>query len=49
MEYLPASVRCVSSIILVLNGEFTQLLAANADKKDGEKRKSSKRVPFFAS
>ena len=35
---IPASVRCVSSMIVVLNAKFAQLLAAHANKKDGEKR-----------
>ena len=42
-----ASVRCVSSIIVVLNAKLTRLFAAS--KKDSEKRKSPKREPFFAS
>ena len=44
---IPASVRCVSSIIVVLNAKLTRLIAAHSNKKDGEKRKSPKRVPFF--
>ena len=35
---IPASVRCVSSMIVVLNFKFALLLAAHANKKDGEKR-----------
>ena len=46
---ITASVRCVSSIIVVLNAKLTRLIAVHANKKDGEKRKSPKRVPFFAS
>ena len=34
---IPASVRCVSSMIVVLNANFAQLLAAHANRKDGEK------------
>ena len=34
---IPASVRCVSSIIVVLNVKFARLLAAHANKKAGEK------------
>ena len=30
---IPASVRCVSSIIVVLNAKLTQLIAAHANKK----------------
>ena len=46
---IPASVRCVSSMIVVLNAKFARLLAAHRDKKDGEKRRSPTRVPCFAS
>ena len=46
---ITASVRCVSSIIVVLNAKFARLLAAHANKKDGEKRRSPTRVPCFAS
>ena len=46
---IPASVRCVSSIIVVLNAKLTRLIAAHANKKDSEKRRSPTRVPFFAS
>ena len=45
---IPASVRCVSSMIVVLNAIFARLLAAHANKKDGEKRRSTTRVPCFA-
>ena len=31
---IPISVRCVSSVIVVLNAEFAQLLAAHANTKD---------------
>ena len=41
---IPASVRCVSSIIVVLNAKFARLLAAHANKKAGEKRRSPTRV-----
>ena len=44
---IPASVRCVSSIIVVLNAKLTRLFAAHANKRDSEKRTSPKRVPFF--
>ena len=36
----PTSVRCVSSMIVVSNTKFARLLAAHANKKDGEKRRS---------
>ena len=42
-----ASVRCVSSIVVVQN-ILTWLIVAHASKKDSEKRKSPKSV-FFAS
>ena len=45
----PISVRCVSSMIVVLNATFDRLLAAHANKKDGEKRRSPTRVLCFAS
>ena len=44
-----ASVRCVSSMIVVLNAKFALLLAAHVDKKDGKKRRSLARVPWIAS
>ena len=34
---IPANVRCVSSIIVVLNAKIAQLLAAHANKKNGGK------------
>ena len=46
---ITASVRCVSSIIVVLNAKLVQLIVAHANKKDSEKRKSPKKVPFFVS
>ena len=49
LNRIPASVRCVSSIIVVLNAKFVLLLAAHANKKDGEKQRSPTKVPFFAS
>ena len=49
LDGITAGVRCVSSTIVVLNAEFARLLAARANKKDGEKRRSPTRVPFFAS
>ena len=44
-----ASVRCVSSMIVVLNARIVLLLVAHANKKDGEKRRSPTTVPCFAS
>ena len=46
---IPARVRCVSSIIVVLNAKFARLLAAHTNKDDGEKRRSPTTVPCFAS
>ena len=46
---IPISVRCVSSIIVVLNAKFALLLAAHANKKYGENRRSPTTVPCFAS
>ena len=44
---ITASVRCVSSITVVLNAKLTRLIAAHANKKDSEKRKGPRRVPCF--
>ena len=46
---ITASVRCVSFIIVVLKAKLTRLIAAHANKKDSEKRKSPRKVSFFAS
>ena len=46
---ITASVRCVSSMIVVLNGKFARLLAAHANKAGGKKRRSPTRVPCFSS
>ena len=46
---ISASVRCVSSMVVILNAKFAQLLAAYANKKDSEKRRSPTRVSCFAS
>ena len=46
---ITASVRCVSSMIVVLNDKLARLVASHANKKDHEKRRSPARVPFFAS
>ena len=49
LNRITASVRCVSFIIVVLNAKLTGLIDEHANKKYSEKRKSPKRVPFFAS
>ena len=46
---IPVSVRCVSSMMVVLNAKFARLHAAHANKQDGEKRKSPTKTPCFAS
>ena len=46
---IPISVACVSSIIVVLNAKFVRLLAAHANKKDDENRRSPTQVSGFAS
>ena len=45
---ITASVRCVSSIIVILNAKLTRLIAAHANKKT-VRNKKARRVPFFAS
>ena len=45
LDRIPISVRCVSSMIVVLNAKF----AAHANKKDGENRRSPTTVSCFAS
>ena len=35
---IPASVRCVSSVTVILNPKFARLLAVHENKKDGENR-----------
>ena len=49
LDRIPISVRCVSSMIVVLNAKFAQLLAVHANKKAGENRRSPTTVPCFAS
>ena len=49
LDGIPISVRCVSFVIVVFNAKFALLLAAHANKKDDEKRRSQTRVPCFAS
>ena len=46
---ITASVRCVSSIIIVLNAKLTRLIAARANKKDSDKQRTLTRMLFFAS
>ena len=46
---IPISVRCVFSIIVILNAKFAALLAAHANKKYGGNRRSPTTVPCFAS
>ena len=43
---IAASVRYVSSIIVVLNAKLTRLVAAHANKKGGVKRRNQTKVPF---
>ena len=40
LDRIPVSVRCVSSMTVVLNAKFSLLLAAHANKKYGESRRS---------
>ena len=49
LDRIPASVRCVSSMTVVLNTKFTRLLTAHANKNYGENRRSPTTVPCFAS
>ena len=49
LDEIPVSVRCVSSMTVVSNGKFAQSLAAHANKKDDEKRRSPTTVPWVAS
>ena len=44
-----ASIRCVSSIIVVLNAKLTQLSAAHANKKYSENEQAQRECRFFAS
>ena len=46
---ITVSVRCVSFMVVVLDAKLIRLIAAHANKKDGEKRRNPTRVPFFAS
>ena len=49
LNKIPASVRCVSSIIVVLNAKFARLHASHTNIGGGENRRSPTRVPCFAS
>ena len=42
-----ANVQCVYSMIVVLNAALPRLVAAHANKKDGEKRRSPTKVLCF--
>ena len=44
---IPASARCASSMIVVLNAKLGRLIAAHANKKAGEQRRSPTKVPFL--
>ena len=44
---ITATVRCVSSMMVVLNAKLTWLIAAQVIKKGSEKRRSPTRVPFL--
>ena len=48
LNRITGSVRCVSSMIIVLNAKLTRLIAAHANKTVGEKRRSPTKVLFFA-
>ena len=49
LDRIPISVRCVSSMIVVSNATFALLLAAHANKKYDEDRRSPTKEPRFAS
>ena len=49
LNRITSSVRCVSSIIVVLKAKFARLLAAHANNEDGEEQGSPTKVPCFAS
>ena len=49
LDRIPISVRCVSFMIVVLNAKVALFLAAHANEKYGENRRSPTRVPCFAS
>ena len=43
---ITASVRCVPSMIVVLNAKLTRLIGAHTNKKDSEVNKSDKSAVF---
>ena len=49
LDRIPISVRCVPSMVVVLNAKVALLLVAHANKKYGENRRSPAIVPWFAS
>ena len=49
LDRIPISVRCVSSMMVILNAKSALLLAAHANKKCGENRRRPTTVPCFAS
>ena len=46
-DRIPISVKCVSSMIVVLNAKFALLLAAHTNKNYGENRRNPITVPCF--
>ena len=49
LDRIPASVRCVSSMIVALNAKVAVLFAAHANRKHDENRRSPTTQPHFAS
>ena len=49
LDRTPNSVRCVSSMGVVLNAKFALLLAAHSNKQYGENRRNPTTVPCFTS
>ena len=49
LNRIAASVRCVSFMVVVLKAKMPRLVAAHGGKIPGEKRKSPRKVSFFAS
>ena len=48
LDRIPISVKCVSSMIVVLNAEFAVFFAAHANKNYGGSRRSPTTLPCFA-
>ena len=46
LNRIPASVKCVSSIIVVLNAKFARLLAAHANKKPVRNEEAQQKCHF---